>query len=623
MKADDIRQKYLNFFANRGHKIIPSSSLVPENDPTTLFTGSGMQPMLPYLLGEKHPLGNRIADSQKCFRAEDIEEVGDNRHTTFFEMLGNWSLGSYWKKEQLGWFFEFLTEVLNINPQSLYVTVFSGDPQNKIPRDGESVEIWQKLFSQKNIAASTVELVTEKQGYKHGMQDGRIFYYEAKKNWWSRSGVPQNMPSGEPGGPDSEVFFLFDEVKHDPKYGPHCHPNCNCGRFLEIGNSVFMAYQKQTDGSFKELPQQNVDFGGGLERLAAVTNHNPDVFQTDLFLPLLDKLETAADVSYQKEAPSLRRISDHFKCAVMMAADGVIPSNKDQGSVMRRLIRKAMISMRKISLNYKDTTLIGELVQATATIYKHAYPQVLQQQKHIGDVMAQESQQFSTALDRGIKKLESLKEVDGKVAFDLYQSYGLPLEMTEELLAQMGQRVDRHTFTEEFKKHQAISRSGASKKFAGGLADHSAKVIRLHTATHLLHQALREVLGGEVRQEGSNITAARLRFDFSHHQSLSEDEIKKVELLVNQKVKENLPVHKTIASQDEALKSGALAFFKEKYPDKVSVYTIGKDPKTDWWSKELCGGPHVASTGKIGPVKIIKQQSVGGGIRRLYAELTD
>jgi alanyl-tRNA synthetase len=614
MTANEIRKKYIEFFVKRGHKEISPAPIIPPDDPTTLFTNSGMQQLVPYLKGEPHPMGKRLVDSQPCFRAEDIEEVGDNRHTTFYEMLGNWSLGDYFKKEQLTWNYEFLTKVIGLDPKRLYVSVFAG---SKIaPKDQESIKIWQKLFQSKEPAQL---------GEKGFNLKTKIYLYDASKNWWSRVGVPENMPTGEVGGTTSEVFFdNGQELKfHQSSQfkGKACHINCDCGRFLEICNSVFMEYEKQKDGSFDTLPEQNVDFGGGLERITAVSQGKSDVFQSDLFQPIFKAFEEETTVPFDGQAQAMRRIADHFRGAVMMGAEGIIPSNKEQGYFMRRLIRRAMISMRQTGIDYSNTSIIEKLTEAVAKIYQKPYPHVQKMEANITQTIIDESKKFSKVLSQGIKKLEELKSIDGKQAFNLYQSYGLPLEITQELLEQMGKTVNEKQFQKEFRQHQEISRAGAEKKFKGGLADQKETTTKLHTATHLLHKALREILGDHVRQEGSNITAKRLRFDFSHSKSLTAQEIKKIENLINLKIEENLPVHKTLEDKEKALESGALAFFKETYPVKVSVYTIGRNPNKNWYSKELCGGPHVKLTRQIGGIKILKEKSIGTGLRRIYAKL--
>lgn len=621
MTPDQLRQKYLDFFARQGHAIVPSAPLVPENDPTTLFTGSGMQPMVPYLLGEKHPKGTRITDSQKCFRSQDIEEVGDNRHTTFFEMLGNWSLGDYFKKEQLRWFFEFLTKEVGLDPQRLFVTVFSGSEELGIPRDTESVAIWKELFKEVGIEATDVD-----NAERDGIQGGRIFYYGEKKNWWSRSGVPANMPSGEPGGPDSEVFFDFGaELKlheNSPFQNEPCHVNCDCGRFLEIGNSVFMQYQKQDDGSFKELPQKNVDFGGGLERILAVQNNKRDVFETELFSEIIAQIEQTTGKKYQAaHKPQMRVIADHLKAAVFLIKDGVVPSNKTQGYFLRRLIRRATVKLHQLGGSLNPSSLFTIADRGVLQTYDGVYFDRRVDRDLIDRVLSEEATKFSKSLDKGLRFFEKQDKVDGKVAFDLYQTYGFPLEITIEMAQQKHEQVDVDQFKAEFEKHKDLSRSASAGMFKGGLADHSEVTTKYHTATHLLQAALRKVLGTHVQQKGSNITGERLRFDFSHNAPMTTEQQQEVEKLVNDWIKADLPVTMQLMQKQDALRSGAIAFFIEKYPDQVSVYTIGKDPEHDWISKEFCGGPHVKSTGEIGPIKLTKEQSASAGVRRVYMQL--
>ncbi|MBI3956112.1 alanine--tRNA ligase [Candidatus Gottesmanbacteria bacterium] len=566
MKSAEVRRKFIEFFKARGHVEIPSAPLVPENDPTTLFTSSGMQPLVPYLLGEPHPLGTRIVDSQKCFRAQDIDEVGNNRHTTFFEMLGNWSLGDYFKNEQLPWIWEFLTKELGLPKERLYVSVLKGDE--------ESVNIWKGL----------------------GVPKEKIFSYGVDKNWWSRAGEPDKMPEGEPGGPDSEVFYEFTQVKHDPKFGKQCHPNCDCGRFMEIANSVFMQYRKLGDGSLEELPKKNVDFGGGLERMTAAVNDNPDVFQTDLFTPLMAALGTSGDVRAR------RIVTDHIKAAVMMMADGVVPSNKMQGYVLRRLIRRAMVKMQQLGGHVSD-----EMIHAVVETYGGTEYFKTVGIRFIKQTIAEEDEKFGKTLREGMKNVENVSP------FDLYQTYGFPIEVTEELYQEKGLRLDREQFEKEKEKHQELSRTAAAGMFKGGLADKSGATTKLHTATHLLHAALRQILGPHVQQKGSNITAERLRFDFSHPAKLTPEELDKIAVLVNENIKADLQVTIEVMSYDEAIKVGALAFFGERYPEKVKVYTMGA------FSREICGGPHVTNTGVLGSFQIIKEESAGSGVRRIYA----
>ena len=621
MRTDEVRNKFIEFFSERGHAVIPSASLVPENDPTTLFTGSGMQPLVPYLLGQKHPQSDKLVNSQKSFRSADIEDVGDNRHTTFFEMLGNWSLGNYFKREQLPWFFEFLTNVIGLDASKLYVTVFAGDEKNGIPRDTESVDVWKQLFHKKGIDAKDIELLTEENGGKCGMQGGRIFYYNAKKNWWSRSGVPDNMPVGEPGGPDSEVFYEFDQIAHDPKFGSNCHPNCDCGRFLEIGNSVFMEYRKNTDGTFSKLPQQNVDFGGGLERITAVSLNSPDVFMIDVFGGTIQTLEKLSGKSYSDPTyrSSFRIIADHVRASIFLIGDGVLPGNTDQGYFVRRLLRRAVRFSDK--LNIKKTglaTLVGPILE----YYKDAYPETYSKQEKIQNEIEAEEERFGRTLKEGLKEFEKLasRDISGKEAFLLFSSYGFPLEITLELAREKGIQVDTRGFEEELKKHQDLSRVGAEKKFKGGLGDTSEKSLKYHTATHLLNAALREVLGIHVMQRGSNITPERLRFDFSHPEKMTDEQKKKVEDLVNLKIKEGLPVTYKEMPKEEAEKTGAIHAFGEKYGDIVKVYTIG-DENTGIFSREFCGGPHVENTSVLGDFKIQKEEAVSAGVRRIKAVL--
>lgn len=602
MTHNEVRKKYIEFFKKRGHTEIPSSPLVPENDPTTLFNSSGMQPLVSYLLGQPHPSGKRLVNSQKSFRAQDIDEIGDNRHTTFFEMLGNWSLGDYFKKEQLPWIFEFLTSELGLDPKRLYVTVFEGN--EFVPKDTESIDIWKDIFSRVGIDAQV---------------GGRIFTYPAKKNWWSRSGEPEHMPPGEPGGPDSEVFFEFTNVQHDKKYGKECHPNCDCGRFMEIANSVFMQYQKQADGTVKELAQKNVDFGGGLERMVAVINDDPDVFKTDLFQPIIKEIERLGQQSYNDERNkrAMRIIADHMKAAAFMAFEGVEPGNKLQGYIMRRLIRRAAVKMHQLQMSRSKTEIGTHICFAVGKIYEGVYFDLSKKDSFPPSaIISEEIERFERTLNKGIKVLEKQEKITGKFAFDLLQTYGFPFELTFELAIERGQKIDKDEFETEFKKHQELSRTAAKGMFKGGLADHSEKTKKLHTATHLLQQSLRDVLGQHVHQKGSNITAERLRFDFSHPTKLTDEQIKKVEELVKKTIKENLPVSMNVIPFSLAVSQGALTVPNTRYPDRVKVYSIGT------FSKEVCGGPHVDFTGGLGSFKIMKEEAAGSSCRRIYAILS-
>ena len=631
MDSNTVRQKYFDFFQARGHALIPSASLVPQSDPTTLFTGSGMQPLVPYLLGEKHPKGTRLVDSQKSFRAEDIEEVGDNRHTTFFEMLGNWSLGDYFKKEQLTWFFEFLTTEIGLDSRKLYVTVFDGDDSLGIPRDGESIEIWKNLFLGAGVTAEFAEIGSEVDGYMRGMKEGeRIFSYNAKKNWWSRSGVPQNMPEGEPGGPDSEVFYDFGTT-HDPSFGEHCHPNCDCGRFLEIGNSVFMEYIKTANG-FEKLPQQNVDFGGGLERITAASNDNLDVFKVDTLQAIIQAVEKETNTSYSEQIEEYRVIADHMRAAVFMIADGVMPSNTEQGYFVRRLIRRSAMKARK--LDTKGSYALGGVARIVAKSYSNAYPILLENVDSIDEVIAAEETKFRQTLELGLKQFEKLgtgDTISGKDAFILFSTYGFPLELTVELAQERGATIDVEAFEKEMEQHQETSRVGAERRFKGGLADSTEETTRLHTTHHLLLKALQMVLGTHVKQKGSNITGERLRIDFSHPEKMTDEEKREVERIVNEKIQEALPVIRTEMPKERAEQLGAEQEFGQKYPDIVTVYSVGPkdatqdDPKHhESFSIEFCGGPHVSNTSEIGTsgtFRIKSEKSAAAGIRRIRGVL--
>ncbi|OGG77088.1 hypothetical protein A3F56_03000 [Candidatus Kaiserbacteria bacterium RIFCSPHIGHO2_12_FULL_55_13] len=641
LTVNEIRTKYFEFFKARGHTVIPSASLVPLNDPTTLFTGSGMQPLITYLLGAPHPEGNRLVNSQKSFRAEDIEEVGDNRHTTFFEMLGNWSLGDYFKKEQLPWFFEFLTDEVGIDASRLYVTVFIGDEKNNVPRDTESADIWKELFAKKGIEAKVVEIGSEADGYRLGMQGGHIFYYDAKKNWWSRAGVPENMPAGEPGGPDSEVFYDFG-TPHDPAFGAECHPNCDCGRFMEIGNSVFMQYIKtHSTGSgqagFALLPKQNVDFGGGLERIAAAAQGDPDVFRTDVFWDVITLLEHFSGKQYDdsRYKRSFRIVADHMRAAVFMLGDGVRPSNTDRGYILRRLLRRASLHAQKIGISAEkaDDSMLVRSATIILEKYDEAYPELAADEVYdmVADEVWKEEVQFGHALVKGMKEFEktaAVGHISGEQAYVLFTTYGFPFEMTLEIAKERNIDVDEDGFKLEMKKHQELSRAGSEQKFKGGLADHSEKTTQLHTAHHLLLKALQMVLGPQVKQRGSNITSERLRIDFSYGAKMTKEQIAAVEKVVNEKIAEALPVMRSTLPRDEAEVLGAEHEFGAKYPDMVSVYSIGprggNEVKPQYeraFSIEFCGGPHVGNTSELGTFKVQKEEAVAAGIRRIKAVL--
>jgi alanyl-tRNA synthetase len=647
---NEIREAYLAFMRREGHAIIPSAPLVPQNDPTTLFTGSGMQPLVPYLLGKDHPAGTRLADSQKCFRSMDIEEVGDNRHTTFFEMLGNWSLGDYFKEEQLGFFFRFLTDDIGLKPEHLYVTTFIGDEDNNVPRDTLSVETWKKLFSSKGIDAHEVLIGSEEEGYRKGMQGGRIFYYDAKKNWWSRAGVPAKMPVGEPGGPDSEVFYDFSP--HSPHIGGHandtdhmtwgslCHPNCDCGRFLEIGNSVFMQYIKTLDGSFALLPKQNVDFGGGLERIAAAANQNADVFLVGPLFALITELEHLSGKSYGDTAhtQSFRVIADHIRAAAFLIADGIVPSNSDQGYFVRRLLRRAVRFADKLELPHMS---LGKLVVTIITEYASHYMELGERRSDIETAIDGEEEKFRRTLARGLKHLAEKAQrsntslptrLEGQTIFELYTTEGFPYELIVEAGKEYGfTEFDHDGFKLLMEDHRNNSRAGAEQKFKGGLADQGEATTRLHTAHHLLLKALQIVLGNHVHQRGSNITAERLRIDFSHGEKLTEEQKREVERIVNVNISLNLPVIATSMKREEAEKLNAEHEFGARYPDIVTIYSIGPKGATfdnpqfgDAFSIEFCGGPHVKETSELltaGSFVIQKEEASSAGVRRIKAIL--
>lgn len=620
MTSREIRKKYLEFFKSRGHAEISPAKLVLEDDPTTLFTSSGMQPLVPYLLGKAHPDGKRLVNSQPSFRAVDIDEVGDSRHTTFFEMLGNWSLGDYFKEDQLTWIWKFLTEELKIDSEKLYVSVFEGN--DIVPKDGESIKIWKKL----------------------GVSDSHIFEYGVEKNWWSRSGTPDLMPVGEIGGPDSEIFYEFTQISHDPKFGEKCHPNCDCGRFFEIGNSVFIEYKKilppaDGAGEFEKLPQQNVDFGGGLERFSAAVNDEPDLFKGDLHWPLIKLIEKYTGRKYEETTASMQVIADHIKAATFLIVSGVVPSNKMQGYALRRLIRRVAVKMHELRGNPKKGEIPTDAFEAACAdavlvIYNGLFGiDEKKQRELIVRVIVEEMEKFGKSLEKGLKEVQRLDKIDGKTAFDLYQTFGFPLELTIELVKQKGQTIDRKDFEREFKKHQELSRGASVGKFAGGLAGHSEIEIKYHTATHLLHQALRDVLGPEVFQKGSNITPDRLRFDFSFERKMTDEELKSAEDLVNEKIKEDLKVDRKFMTLTQAKDLNAIGLFDEKYDkSNVSIYAIGpkyalnpnaKDQRErgGYYSLEFCGGPHVQHSGVIGGIKITKEEAVSEGIRRVRAKL--
>ena len=582
MKAIEIRNKYLNFFKEHGHTVIPSASLIPENDPSVLFTTAGMQPIVPYLLGEKHPDEKRLTDYQKCVRTNDIDEVGDNRHLTFFEMLGNWSLGDYFKEESIQMSFDFLTKELGIPVEKLSVTCFAGDED--CPRDDVSAECWKKA----------------------GILDGHIYFYGKDDNWWI---------AGEEGpcGPDTEMFY--DTGK--PACGPDCQPSCDCGKYVEIWNNVFMEYFKSQNG-YSKLKQKNVDTGLGLERMTMLLQGKETPFDTELFAPIMNKLE-----ELQKEdiIESRRIIAEHLRSSMMIISDGGRPSNIDRGYVLRRLIRRMIRHMNKLQIDLNE---LSNLIELNVETLKEMYPDLEKNKETIKSVINEEKDKFVKTLAHGEREFQKemkkaqeqgKTEIDGQVVFKLYDTYGFPPEVTKDLAQENNMTIDMKKFDELFKAHQEKSRMGSTQKFKGGLADQNEKTIAYHTATHLLHQALKTVLGDHVKQSGSNITEERLRFDFTHPQKMTKEEIQEVEDLVNEQIKRDLPVTCEEMSYEDAKKSGAIGLFTDKYGDKVKVYTIGD------FSKEICGGPHVTHTGDMGTFKIKKEESSSSGVRRIKAVL--
>ncbi|HSW66166.1 MAG TPA: alanine--tRNA ligase [Bacillota bacterium] len=628
MNTQQIRKAYLDFFEERGHKVIPRALLVPLNDPTTLFTGSGMQPMIPYLLGETHPEGTRIVDSQTCLRAQDIEEAGDNRHTVFFEMIGNWSLGDYTKAEQVPWMWEFLTQVVKLDPSKLYVTCFIGAPEYNIPKDTEAAEMWQKLFEAKGLSSGVADIGSEEDGYKRGINDGeRIFYYDGSKNWWSRNGSPEKTPVGDPCGPDSEMFYDFG-TPHNPEYGEHCHPNCDCGRFMEIGNNVFMSYRKEAEGKFVLLEKPNIDHGSGLERIAAAALDDPDVYKISVLWPIITKLEAISGKPYDSNANAMRVIADHLRAATFLAVDGVKPSNKEQGYVMRRLVRRAIRFAFDLGV---EQNFLQEVVPVITSLYEADFPEVEAQKADVIETLAREEKVFRQTLRKGIHEMSKMSK-DGltpEEIFKLYDTYGFPVELSVEEAFKQGIAVAdnwREGFDALMKEQRERSQTATKGTFKGGLGGQTMQHKKYHTATHLMYQALRQVLGDHVVQNGSNITEERLRFDFSHPQKVTPEEIKQVEDIVNEQIGKDLKVtwaeYPTKVAREEM---GALGQFGDRYGDTVKVYKMIADGADKPFSFEICGGPHVDHTLQLFEdnkrFKIIKEEASSAGIRRIKAVL--
>lgn len=624
MNAQEIRKKYLEFCQKNGHTVIKRAPLILHNDPTTLFTGSGMQPLLPYLLGQDHPQGTKLADSQTCLRAQDIEDVGDNRHTTFFEMLGNWSMGEYFKRQQIEWFFEFLTEQVGLDPQKIYVSCFIGDEKNNIPRDDEAAQIWQEVFAKKGIDAKIIELDSAENGDKLGMQGGRIFFYNDKENWWSRGGGIDSTPIGDPCGPDSEVFYDFGEQHHDASFG-QAHPASDSGRFMEIGNQVFMQYRRLDDGSFEPLKRKNVDFGGGLERIAAAAIDSPDVFKISLLQPIIKKLESLSGEEYDTHTTSMRVIADHLRAAVFLAVDGCVPSNKEQGYVMRRLLRRAIRYSFDLGI---EQNFLEEVVPVIADLYEADFPEVKENRESIIAVLVKEEKAFRQTLRKGLRQMQHYIDdgLTGEELFTLYDTFGFPVELSTEEAYKQGIKLSdnwRAEFDARMAEQRQRSKTARKGQFSGGLEGHDPIHLKYHTATHLLGAALRKVLDApDLQQHGSNITAERLRFDFNHHKLTSEEK-QAVEDQVNAWIDADLPVSFAVYPTDEALKMGAIGAFGERYGDKVKVYSIGEGDNVV--SFEVCGGPHVEHTGVLAEggkrFKITKEESSSAGIRRIKAVL--
>ena len=626
MNAQKIRSKYLEFYKKQGHAVVERAPLILTNDPTTLFTGAGMQPMIPYLLGEAHPEGKRIADSQTCLRAQDIDDIGDNRHTTFFEMLGNWSLGDYFKEEQIGWMWTFLTEEIGLDPQRLYVTCFIGAPEYNIDKDVEAAKLWQKKFAEKGIDAKMADIGSEEQGAARGVNPGeRIFFYDGSKNWWSRNGGPETTPVGDPCGPDSEMFYEFDFIEHDLKFGENCHPNCDCGRFMEIGNNVFMAYKKVADGKFEPLDKPNIDHGSGLERIAAAVNNDPDVFKISLLWPIIEKLQDLSGKDYASHTESMRVIADHLRAATFMAVDGCVPSNKEQGYVMRRLLRRAIRYSFDLGI---EQNFLQEVVPTIADLYEADFPEVKNNRDNIIAVLVKEEKAFRQTLRKGLRQMQRYIDdgLTGEELFTLYDTFGFPVELSTEEAYKQGIKLSdnwREEFTAKMDEQRQRSKTARKGQFSGGLEGHDSIHLKYHTATHLLGAALRKVLNApDLQQHGSNITADRLRFDFNHDK-LTPEEKQAVEDQVNAWIDEDLPVSFAVYPTDEALNMGAIGAFGERYGDEVKVYSIGKDGNIV--SFEVCGGPHVEHTGVLSEdgkrFKITKEESSSAGIRRIKAVL--
>ena len=619
MNSVDIRQKFLTFFKNRGHAILPSASLVPENDPSVLFTSAGMQPLVPYLLGEKHPQGVRLANYQKCVRLTDIDEVGDSTHNTFFEMLGNWSLGDYFKKESIQWSLDFLTNQehgLGLDVKKIYVSVFSGDRDS--PLDKESVAIWKESYAKFGIDARIFNEENLIPKTKSLSPSYRIFLLGKDDNWWPAGGKHPG-----PQGPDTEIFYFWSKGEPDLQME---RPGFNDNNFWEIWNNVFMEYQKN-DGIYEKLSQANVDTGMGLERACAVTSGQQDNYQTDLFAPIIRIIEEESQLSYKSRPEvtrAMRIIADHLRTAIMILGDdsGIKPSNEDRGYIVRKLIRRAIHYQKVLNISDDNQNFFEQVARTIIDNYAPTYPELGRNYNSILKELRKEEEKFKKTLGKGLKewdKIAKLGSISGNGAFKLFATYGFPFELTEELANQKNISVDKKGFDAAFKKHQKNSHSGSHERFRGGLVDVNPETVKLHTATHLLQAALRKILGPEVQQKGSNINPQRLRFDFSHSEKLNQRQLSRVEDLINKAISDKLPVRYSEMESKKALQSGALGFFENRYDEKVKVYAIGSDNNP--FSKEICGGPHVENTGELGHFKIIKEEAVSAGVRRIKAIL--
>lgn len=651
MNAQEIRQKYLEFFKERGHAVIPRALLVPYNDPTTLFTGSGMQPMIPYLLGEEHPEGKRLANSQVCLRAQDIDDIGDDKHTTCFEMLGNWSLGDYFKIEQVSWVAEFLFDVVGLDPKKIYISCYIGNEAYGIPRDEQAIELWQAEFKKRGIDAKVVELGSAENGNKLGMQGGRIFLYDGKENWWSRNGSEESTLVGDPCGPDSEMFYDFGEEFHDEAIWGKAHPASDSPRFFEIGNNVFMGYKKVAEGVFEPLAAPNIDHGSGLERIAAAAINSPDVYRISLLWPIVEKLEQLSGKKYDSHTNAMRVITDHLRGATFLAVDGVKPSNKEQGYVMRRLMRRAIRFAFELGI---EQNFVEQIVPVIADLYVEDYPEVAEKRQEVIDVLVREEKAFRQTLRKGLKEFEKIASrrasettthqdgtevkalsadtdntIFGEDIFMLYDTYGFPIELSIEEAFKRDIKVPeswRHDFDLMMKEQRERSQTAAKGTFKGGLGGQTLQHKKYHTATHLMYQALRDVLGTHVIQRGSNITEERLRFDFSHPEKVTPEQLQQVEAIVNKQIGKDLKVsYQEYPTKVAVEEKGALGQFGDRYGETVKVYSMQADGEEKPFSFEICGGPHVDHTLQLfeddKKFKILKEEASSAGVRRIKAVL--